>query len=69
MINLDDLLEDAKPHNKKSWPLTVFCEPDLESLVKEFKRRHGKQTTAEVIRRLLRAGLPLADQKLKSKLE
>lgn len=69
MIDLDDLKDEDQQasHVRKEFILTLFGESDLRASYEEFKARHGKVKTAEVIRRLLREELPKADRELQAK--
>lgn len=63
-INLDDLREDTSTVTK-DFHLNLKCGPDLGTLITDFRTRYGRKKAAEVIRRLISAGLPVADEQLK----
>lgn len=64
MINVDDLKDEIL---KKEHRYSLACEKPIWDKIKDFKEKWGEERTAEVIRRLIDTGLPIADAKLRSK--
>lgn len=62
-IDVSDLRKISSD-TKDAGAQTVKCDKALRAQIDAFRDKHGARKTAEVIRRLIKMGLPQADEKL-----